>query len=252
MRFFKSTVPIAAAAILMVACSSGSQNSTPGPGANARPGGVWVGQIVAPGDVQPVVAVTTDAGDFRVLSVTTEAQFAGTMTVTGNSGTGTGLGWAADGTTWDDGSGLTSLEITANITERTQISGDWTAGSGETGTYTLDYDNVHARPSSLASLADTWFFTDGAYSLFLSIDGNGDITGSDTDGCVFNGSSFIPDAAFNTYALTIDLSGCGAFNGTYQGLAFLTDSVATEDTLVVALDDGTNSVVAALQRPVVL
>jgi len=252
MRLFKSNLLLAAAAILMVACSSDSQNSTPGPGANARPGGIWVGQIVAPGDVQPVLAVTTDAGEFRVLGVTTEAQFAGTMTVTGNSGTGTGLAWAADGTTWDDGSVLTSLGITATITERTQINGDWTAGSGETGTLTLAYDDVHARPSSLASLAATWFFTDGAYSLFLSIDGNGDISGSDTDGCVFSGSSFIPDAAFNTYALTIDLSSCGALNGRYEGLAFLTDSVATEDTLVVGLDDGTNSVVVALNRPVVI
>lgn len=249
MRLFKSNLLLTAVAILVVACGSDSQNSTPGPGANALPGGIWVGQIVAPGDVQPVLAVSTDAGDFRVLDVTTGAQFAGTMTVTGNSGTGTGFAWAADGTTWDDGSGLTSLEITANVTERTQISGDWTAGSGETGTLTLAYDDVHARPSSFASLASTWFFTDGTYSLILSIDSNGDITGSDSDGCVFVGSSFIPDAAFNTYELTIDLSSCSALNGRYGGLAFLTDSVATEDTLVVGLDDGTNSVVVALNRP---
>ena len=250
MRIFKLILSLAPAALLAVACGGGSQDASTGPGGNALPGGVWTGQIVAPGEVQLVAAVTTDGGEFRVLDLATQGQFAGTITVNGNSATGSGLGWAGDGATWMDGSSLTTLNITGAVTERQRISGDWTAGSGETGTYTLAYNSIHARASSLAKLAANWFFTDGTYALAVSINGNGDITGSDTDGCVLNGSASIPDAAFNTYALTIDLSSCGAVSGRYQGLAYLADTQAEGDTLVAGLDDGLNSVVLALGRPV--
>ena len=61
----------------------------------------------------------------------------------------------------------------------------------------------------------------------MTIDADGRLTGSYSNGCVFNGNASIPDASHNMVQLQIDLANCGSqgsskqWNGAYSGLGVL-------------------------------
>ena len=170
------------------------------------------------------------------------------MTVNGNSISGSGFGWAPLGFTWTDGSVLTPVNVSGTVAERQQLSGNWSTGTGETGTFTFSYSNLHQRSSSFAKLSANWFYTDGFVSATITIDGNGLISGSDTDGCLYDGQATIPDAAFNTYSLSFDIANCGIFNGLYNGLAVLDDNNVQDDTLVLSADNGVVAMILPMAR----
>jgi hypothetical protein len=98
--------------------------------------------------------------------------------------------------------------------------------------FTLNPSADYNRAVSLASLAGV--YTRNTSSLFgeevtltVTIDANGGLTGSYSNGCVFNGNASIPDAAHNMVQLQIDLANCGShgsskqWNGAYSGLGVL-------------------------------
>jgi hypothetical protein len=88
------------------------------------------------------------------------------------------------------------------------------------------------RAVSLASLAGV--YTRRTSSIFgeevtltVTIDANGQLSGSYSNGCVFNGNASIPDTSHNMVRLQIDLANCGSqgsskqWNGAYTGLGML-------------------------------
>lgn len=256
MVWSKSSVFLWAYLLLGVAAcggggGGGGDNSGPPPVSNADLGGLWIGNTTnsaSPGSSQTLYGVTTDGGEFRFLSFDTYGQFIGTLSSSGNSISGNGLGWAPIGYTWMDGSVLTSITLSGTISERTSITGNWTAGTGETGTATFSYDTLHTRTPSLDTLSANWYYSDGYDSVTLSINASGIISGSDTGGCVYNGQATIPNSSYNTYRINIDVSSCGDVNGSYGGLGFLADDQNTNDTLIISVDDGTLAVILGMLR----
>jgi len=98
--------------------------------------------------------------------------------------------------------------------------------------FTLNLSADYNRAVSLAQLAGV--YTRSTSSLFgeevtltVTIDANGALSGSYSNGCVFNGSASIPDASHNMVQLQIDLANCGSqgsskqWNGAYTGLGVL-------------------------------
>jgi hypothetical protein len=91
-----------------------------------------------------------------------------------------------------------------------------------------DYDHA----VSLATLAGVYTHTDSTIfgqevTLTLTIDADGRLTGSYSNGCVFNGNASIPDPTHNMVQLQVDLANCGShgsskqWNGAYSGLGVL-------------------------------
>jgi hypothetical protein len=91
-----------------------------------------------------------------------------------------------------------------------------------------DYD----RSVTMQSLAGV--YTRSTRTLFgeqttltLTIDPSGQLSGSYSNGCVFNGSASIPDPAHNMVRLQVELANCGSggseeqWNGAYAGLGVL-------------------------------
>ena len=54
----------------------------------------------------------------------------------------------------------------------------------------------------------------------LSVNLDGTVSGSDTNGCVYNGMIEVPDRNINIYKLNVDLSICGDVDGLYSGLGY--------------------------------
>jgi hypothetical protein len=96
----------------------------------------------------------------------------------------------------------------------------------------LNASSDYNRGISLAELAGVYTRRDNTIfgeevTLTVTIESNGQLTGSYSNGCVFNGTAAIPDTSHNMVRLQIDLANCGsqgsskAWNGTYLGLGVL-------------------------------
>jgi len=119
------------------------------------------------------------------------------------------------------------------------ITGNYSTSYGSNGTVSLAFDPITYRGSSLATISDIWSLTDGSYTLTLAVDINGRITGSDTAGCLYNGTASIIDPNINIYGVSISLTSCGnfAFNGSYSGYGVVSDNTTTNDTLIYVIDN---------------
>lgn len=98
--------------------------------------------------------------------------------------------------------------------------------------FTLSPSADYNRAVSLAALAGVYTRREGTLfgeevTLTVTIESNGRLTGSYSNGCVFSGNASIPDAAHNMVQLQIDLANCGShgsskqWNGAYAGLGVL-------------------------------
>ncbi len=98
--------------------------------------------------------------------------------------------------------------------------------------FTLNPSADYNRRVSLAALAGVYTRRTNTIfgeeiTLTVTIDANGQLTGSYSNGCVFNGNASIPDTSHNMVQLQIDLANCGSqgsskqWNGAYTGLGVL-------------------------------
>jgi hypothetical protein len=104
--------------------------------------------------------------------------------------------------------------------------------NGDDYSFTLPPSADYNRAVSLAALAGVYTQRESTLlgeevTLTVTIDANGRLSGSYSNGCVFNGSASIPDAAHNMVQLQVDLANCGShgsskqWNGAYAGLGVL-------------------------------
>jgi len=248
----------AIACLLLIGCGGGgggdsapTSGTTPAPVADEKPGGLWEGTTTdQSGNTQTLVGISTDNGDFRFFSLTTGGQFLGDMTVNGSTVTGSGLGYAAIGFTWIDGSIYTDIALSGTVNERTSFSGDWEASTGESGTFSFAYNSLYERDSSLSLLSDVWTSYDefGNPIGVTTIDSAGRIDAQDAAGCLYSGQVNLIDSAYNVYDVAVSVVNCGSVNGDYTGLGFLADDLAQNDTFYYALDKGTFSIISAVYR----
>lgn len=98
--------------------------------------------------------------------------------------------------------------------------------------FALNASADYNRSVSLAALAGVYTRSTSSIlgeevTLTVTIDANGKLNGSYSNGCVFNGEASIPDASHNMVQLQIDLANCGShgsqkqWNGAYTGLGVL-------------------------------
>lgn len=77
----------------------------------------------------------------------------------------------------------------------------------------------------------------------VTIDASGRLTGSHTNGCVYNGTATVPDAPRNLVKLDVQLSNCpssitgsGSLNGSYSGLGILLRDVTAPSNILMRAD----------------
>ena len=117
-----------------------------------------------------------------------------------------------------------------------EVSGNALSGElrfrGEEYAFTLSRSSDYDRSVSLATLAgvytqSTQTILGEEVTLTVTIDASGQLNGSYSNGCVFDGAATIPDPSHNMVRLEIDLANCGSqgssksWNGSYAGLGML-------------------------------
>jgi hypothetical protein len=103
------------------------------------------------------------------------------------------------------------------------------------GTFTLEYDALYDRDSSLATIAGNFKQANGTV---VSIDAAGNVFSQDaTSGCVVNGKVSVIDSRYNAYRFEYTVSSCSGeldvMNGaTFGGLGTLDNTVSPEQAVI--------------------
>jgi hypothetical protein len=125
---------------------------------------------------------------------------------------------------------------------------------GDDFDFSLEHLTRYEESVTLAQLAGTYTRTItvliGPSSTYtVTLDANGQLTGSHSNGCIYNGTASLPDAPRNFIKLDVQLSNCpssitgsGSMNGAYSGVGVLLrnttslrDSTQRSDVLLQSL-----------------
>lgn len=248
--------------LLIAACGGGGYggeptiSQPPPPVSDADPGGLWSGSLVYEDMTsEELVGISTSDGRFTFISIDTfgpdtVAQYVGTSTTDGSNVSGSGRAFAPPGSTWSNGSGSVDFTVTAEIVERTTMSGTWQNSIGESGSFDLAYDTEYERDSSLTLLEGVWFVYDEMRNanITFTVDADGSFSGQSNMGCQSLGQVAIIDADFNVFDWTVTISGC-AIAGDYTGFAVVGDVDTGQNNFVlVSISNDLRAFLLPLER----
>ena len=186
--------------------------------------GYWTGHAVRDERSQDAVALINQAGDAQlmVLSSQDDRQFV----LFGNVCCAAAFDDSVAGRRFrDDRNEAASVQVERNgdsLHGELEFRGD---------RYVLDLSAApeYSQPVTLPQLAGTYTRSTFAFTtLTLTIESDGRLTGSDSNGCVMNGSVAIADQGRNMVRMQVDVANCRnghgssqQWNGAYTGLGLL-------------------------------
>lgn len=233
-KYLGRSLVMAFTSVALVGCGGGggggSSAPTPAPIVDSAVGGIWEGTTtLTDGTKYETAGFITEAGELRFITED-GAQQVGTISSTGSVINGEVTEYTAIA---DPVSGT----FTGTISARNTLSGSVQFGGVTTSTFSFNYDTLYERDSSLAVVSGIYSDTDGGgYTETYTIESDGTITGSDTDGCVFGGAVSILDSNYNMYRVQLTVSNCDDLDGTYTGLGALSDTNGSKnDTFIISL-----------------
>jgi hypothetical protein len=190
--------------------------------------GVWSGSITATGSgtSSNAVMLADESGDMILrISVPGTAGY----TIRGDACCETSGSGTAD--LYQSGVvGSTPIKVSAAIQGNT-VTGNFTL-NGTAYSFNLTRSNIYTQPTSFQAIAGTYTRQLAlGYTQTMTISSTGEIIGSDTYGCVYNGQLSLPRPDRTLFRVTsLTVSSCAGpntlHNGSYTGLATLSPQVA--------------------------
>jgi hypothetical protein len=238
-----TVLTLAAVALTVTACGGGGSSSTtpssPPTGAAPNPTtptaattpGVWKGTITSTTTGQSASVVALTGSDGHSVWMTTDGRvWSGQVPMTGDHFNATFSGHMYEGAHFPDGTNHGTASMMIDHHSASTTSGRYT-GSGDAGTFDMVPSPMWIRPTS------------NGYTMTMTIGANGQITGSDSRGCVINGTVDIPDPTHNMHRIDATVTSCGSLDGHYQGMGTLLDADAMRDwmTAMHPLEHGGHS-----------
>lgn len=130
------------------------------------------------------------------------------------------------------GSPLDKATLEGSFTAPGQIRARFlTHGAGDAGDLNLRRDESSDREASFAAVAGSWILYRGFNILKLEVAGSGAVSGGNTSGCAYDGQIEPAGAGYNAYEARLVVTSCDNLDGVWQGMGYLSDGVAENDTL---------------------
>ncbi|MGH8541151.1 MAG: hypothetical protein ACRETW_11680 [Stenotrophobium sp.] len=218
---------------------------------NALPGGIFTGTLSSSNSsTDTVIAIVTDAGEARLIDVSTGKFFLLQLNTQGNTASGSFTGYAPPGMTFSGAGQTETGTVDVTIQSRSQISGTYaTQANAVNGSISLKYSAAdYERGSSLTSLPGTFAGTVGGVALTLTIQNDGSYSGADGSGCNFTGNFSIIDSRFNAYRQTFNSACPGRGSHSDTGLAYLTPASGSGASITFAVSDSSSFVALTVQK----
>jgi hypothetical protein len=214
-RFFLSLLLIT----ILSACGTSGGNT------NNEMGGIWVGALTdLDGTRVESTGYISETGTIFFLYET--HIYSGNVTTLGN--TFTAYGTELYHTGLPQGSLLSgTFHAHSSINSATFHNNQKTADSA------YSFKSIYRRNSSLNLISGTYSQTISTNTETYTIDSDGIISGSNSEGCIYSGDIKLIDSRFNMYKLDLSIANCGNKSDKYSGLATLSDTNSESDTLTM-------------------
>jgi hypothetical protein len=227
--------------IFVVSCGGGggSDGDSSIPPPTSSLGGIWEGAFssnVVPFNAQMVGLISEDR-EVRFISDDGVQTF-GTVSVSGNTASGNLTSIAPSGYKFVDGSQIGTIVINGSVAEKLSLSGTY-SGTGDQGTFSLQYNSLYDRDSALPLLQGTWnmAFLDNMFvDLTIDIQADGTFTGYDNRGYTYEGDITIINPEYNCYRVSVIVTDPGNNTFVYSGLLALGDNNGVNDLLYFGVD----------------
>lgn len=230
------------AALSVLVLAGCADSAPPGPdlGANQATGGAYIGQITPPGAATPDALIglvdetgfgyfiDTDAGVVYNVQTTTE-----------------GLLLSGSYRAYQPPAPAITGTLSGAALSRNTLSGFATSSAGNIP-FSLTYQAAaYEQPASLPLIAGDYALSANGVFLSATVTGDGAVSTTDSEGCVFTGAFTIPDLRYNAYRLAGTYQCAGFPDQTISGIAsFQPASGPTPATLSVIASDGGDFAVA--------
>ena len=197
-------------------------------------GGIWQGTFSST-PLSQTFSLTGIASENNKLHLISNygAQYVGVATVSGTSVSGTFNAYAPSNYVLSDGSTIGAFSINGTIAPKQSISGTY-SGLDDSGSFSLTYNYLYYRDSSLSLLAGQWLLStinNETYNILLTVQSNGTVTGNDIHGNTYNGGFSIINSNYNAYQVDMNVTDTLGQKNVYNGLASLSDSGAQNNLL---------------------
>ena len=107
-----------------------------------------------------------------------------------------------------------------------------TLGAKDEGGLVLEYDRaLYEKGASLERIRGQWLLYEGFTITRFTIKDDGKFHGADTDGCGYEGLIEVINPDYNAYRARLLASSCDDVDGEFAGMAFVSGSLAADDTL---------------------
>lgn len=126
------------------------------------------------------------------------------------------------------------------------LTGTLKDNSGDVESLNLSFDNIYSQPSSLPTLAGTWTYASGGFTLTVTIQANGVLSASDSNGCTYAGGFGIIDSRTDVYSVSYTRL-CSGIGVTLNGVAayFPAGGAAAPADIQLLADDGAGDYLSA-------
>lgn len=210
-------VLLSAASLIMTACGGGGDSSTNNKKAPENPemDGIYFGQ-----------GFEENFGSFEFITFVQDGQliaisdtgvgYRGALTINDAQNTYTTRLRLYD----FDGSRFDDATTQGTFISRNSFTGSYSRTSGFSGDFRAAYAaEAYEQPSSIEKVAGIWSSTNTIASNSVTINANGEVFGTDSDGCIYSGEISTPNTSRNLYKVSFRIENCEAVNGSYFGLA---------------------------------
>lgn len=137
------------------------------------------------------------------------------------------------------------IAASGDYTEQEEFTARYERDSGASGAMTAKY-NYKATHQPASTQRISGVYASGPNDA-ITINQNGDIFGTDENGCAYSGEITAPNSQRNIYQTILVIENCGKSNGRYVGLAARGKSDQS-DTLLMLVSDKTYGISFQLER----
>jgi hypothetical protein len=218
----------------LCACVGGGEEEEEDEGPDDASGaGIWAGTYRPDGQSSsaPMFGLVTEEGEFALVATGSASRssrfFFGTGTTDGDNFSANAVSYSA--------TGKLPASLAGTVVDGSSIDGSYSV-TGDSATFTLNYDTAYERNASFATLAGIYTLTAPATTLTVDVRSNGSFMyTSSATGCTITGSFTIPHSDRNYYRWSGTASGCSAGDGSLNGLAWLSDTSAGQNRRLTML-----------------
>ena len=225
--YSRSAVILVMAAALLTGCGGGGGGySSSTPPAPIPVQGVYFGTYSingTPGSTPVYGAI--QSGGYGYFADTQGVSYVLSSLTDSGSYSGTLTAYAPPGQTFPTGSSTASFSVSGGASDNgsyvTAVSGSFT-GSGESGSFTINYQPITINALSLNALAGSYsgyYWGSGSTSIALTVNASGSFSGSDGYGCQLSGT-LTPVPGYDLVQVTASSTGQPVCAGALSGLGF--------------------------------